>query len=391
MGLNMLRVVVEQRFFKCSHGMYWTENSFPYSFWCRYLIEFQHVEVVARVLNVEQSQDSWNRVDGPNVTLKALPMYIGPIEFLLTFPKVIFELLKLRNGDCYTILRAPGILSSLYQRLVCKKDYGLEVVGDPFDVFDGRASHSKVKLLFRSIFVTELTRLCQEAKCTAYVTKYSLQKRYPPKIGCFTTDYSSIHMDEVDYKERNYLTNPLDSNCFKLIAIGNLSQPYKGCDYILKVIKSLKEQGHKTNLIWVGGGSLMESMHELAKDYGVSENVEFVGNVSSKEAVLDYIDNADIFVLGSRQEGLPRVLIESMARSLICIATRVGGVPELLPEEFIVDVDDVKSLTDTIIKIKLLNEVELNDIANSNYIISLNYKNSILTEKRRDFYKSLKG
>ena len=49
------------------------------------------------------------------------------------------------------------------------------------------------------------------------------------------------------------------------------------------------------------------------------------------------MDQADFYISPSRQEGLPRSVIEAMARSLPCLASNVGGTSELLPQTFLLD------------------------------------------------------
>ncbi|MGY0646419.1 MAG: glycosyltransferase, partial [Paraglaciecola chathamensis] len=60
-------IVIEQRFYRCLKGQYWTENMFPYAFWLRYLRVFSRVNIVARVAHVNKAEPSWHRVDGSKV------------------------------------------------------------------------------------------------------------------------------------------------------------------------------------------------------------------------------------------------------------------------------------------------------------------------------------
>lgn len=78
-----------------------------------------------------------------------------------------------------------------------------------------------------------------------------------------------------------------------------------------------------------GSGHVSNS---FAGRLGVADRVTFVGTVPAGAAVRAHLDAADLVVVPSRTEGLPRALIEAMARGLPAVGTTVGGIPELLAD-----------------------------------------------------------
>ncbi|GAC15803.1 glycosyltransferase [Aliiglaciecola lipolytica] len=381
-------VVIEQRFYQCEQGKYWTDNAFPNAFWQRYLGVFNSVNVIARVQPVEQPKPQWQRVDGERITFTNLPIYIGPVGFLKCIPKLI-QILKTRKQiNRRVIYRVPGILSLFYHWFAMPKGktYGAEVVGDPMDVFAKDASKSPLRPVFKWLFVNMLRKQCRDAVAISYVTEFSLQQRYPPGTEAFHTHYSSIQLTDSDYLER---TEYVVSQPFKIVCIGNLSQPYKGCDFMLHTLAKLSASGHELQLCWIGGGALLTDMQKMAEKLGISEQVSFAGNLAQREQINQILDTSDLFVLSSRQEGLPRVLIESMARSLNCVATDVGGVKELLPQEYIVERDNVAQLQETIERMLSLTESKRLEIAQINYQKAQQYHNDVLANRRENMYRAL--
>ena len=103
-------------------------------------------------------------------------------------------------------------------------------------------------------------------------------------------------------------------------------------------------EGLNIELVFVGSGSYQPQLEARAAALGVGTRVQFRGQLASADAVRAELDRADLFVLPSRQEGLPRAMIEAMARGLPCIGSTVGGIPELLATEDMVPPNDASAL-----------------------------------------------
>ena len=103
----------------------------------------------------------------------------------------------------------------------------------------------------------------------------------------------------------------------------------------------------------------------------------------------DYLSSADLFVLPTKAEGLPRVIIEAMAKGLPCISTNVSGNPELLGARWLIGYDDVLALTERIKE--LCSNAELYEATSTeNFNNSCGYEASILEKRRDAFYTKLK-
>jgi glycosyltransferase involved in cell wall biosynthesis len=104
---------------------------------------------------------------------------------------------------------------------------------------------------------------------------------------------------------------------------------YKGPDTLLHA-GALCRSGLNFQLIFVGVGCHLPEMKALAFKLGIADRVEFRGELSSGPSIFEFLDSIDLFIMPSRAEGLPRALVEAMSRGCPCIASAVGGIPELL-------------------------------------------------------------
>ena len=87
-------------------------------------------------------------------------------------------------------------------------------------------------------------------------------------------------------------------------------------------------------LVMAGGGPLEASCRALATQFGATSRVLFVGRKNPRE-IAGLMNAANLLALPSENEGVPNVLLEAVASGLPVVASRVGGVPEVLEHDFL--------------------------------------------------------
>ena len=102
----------------------------------------------------------------------------------------------------------------------------------------------------------------------------------------------------------------------------------KGYDLLLRALALLDGRAH---LEIVGDGPRRGEYEALARELGVEERVRFAG-LRPKAELAERMRSSDLFVLASRFENNPCVVLEAMASGLPVVATRVGGLRELVDE-----------------------------------------------------------
>jgi glycosyltransferase involved in cell wall biosynthesis len=239
--------------------------------------------------------------------------------------------------------------------------------------------------------------LCAHASTAAYVTESALQARYPcggtqlavsdvELVGGprFTTHYSSVELHTSDFAAGCRKSTP--GGPLRLITVASLAQRYKGVDVLIEAVDMLSREGIDCSLGVIGDGRYRGELEEQARRSAAP--VEFLGHLQRAD-VLRAMDQASLFVLGSRTEGLPRALIEAMARGLPCIATRVGGIPELLDDEALVPPGSAQAFYG---KLKSIvdGQVDVDGMAERNLTRAADFRAEILRERRRTFYRGLR-
>ncbi|MFB2933856.1 glycosyltransferase family 4 protein [Aerosakkonemataceae cyanobacterium BLCC-F154] len=380
-------VTASERFAITNDNTLWTANApLNYQFWTRYLDVYDEVYLLARTKLYSEPPPGWIKASGSGIKAVPVPYFIGPREFIQNYPQIKNAISKaLVNAEAIQ-LRVPCIIAQEVHRLLARqRPYGVEVVTDPYDVFTPGSVKHPLRPFFRWWFPRQLQRLCTKACAAAYVTERALQQRYPPDPLAFSTHYSSIELHDCALVSipRSFGEG---IQALKLITVGTMDQLYKAPDVLIDAIAICVEGGLDLKLVLVGDGKYRLELESRAKKLGLTERVHFQGQLTSGDAVRAQLDMADLFVLPSYQEGLPKAMIEAMARALPCIGSTVGGIPELLPGEDLIPPGNAAALAAKIREV-VTDRQRMNRMSARNLEKAREYKDEVLRERRIAFYR----
>jgi glycosyltransferase involved in cell wall biosynthesis len=171
--------------------------------------------------------------------------------------------------------------------------------------------------------------------CVSQAVSNSLKARHMPSARLSVIP-PGVHVDKLFHRRIGAHRQRI------IVSVGRL-ETVKGHDVLLRALATM-ERNFKLYL--VGDGSQRRRLEDLAEHLHIKHLCEFAGTQNS-QIVRRYLQQADLFVLPSRSEGLPLSLLEAMAAELACIASATGGMDEVIVDRvtgILVPPDDVSAL-----------------------------------------------
>lgn len=297
--------------------------------------------------------------------------------------KIISELIGHKKIDCL-VCHVPSDNSSLAIKYAKKHKmpYLTVVVGCSWDAlwnYDWRG-----KCLAIQAFLS-LRRTVKNATHALYVTEHFLQNRYPTKGK--TEHASNVCIEKVPdnvlMKRLEKISGYTDKSRLDIATVAAVNVRYKGQEYVIRAIAKLnKQMGYNYHYYLVGGGD-NTFLKRVVSECCAEDFVHFMGALPHKD-VTETLDKMDLYIQPSKQEGLPRALIEAMSRALPAVGTRVAGIPELLSDDFLVkkgSVDEiVRVLSTNMDKESMMKQAEANFKKASEYTLD------IINARRQKFF-----
>lgn len=152
----------------------------------------------------------------------------------------------------------------------------------------------------------------------------------PEKIEVILNYVDIDELNKVKAENLNTLRRKLSLNTQDtvLITVGRLN-PAKGIQYLLKALSKVIKHHKSIKLVIIGDGFYRKYLEGLSCDYGLIDNVIFLGERNDAKEILHI---CDIFVFPSLSEGLPLSLLEAMAIGKPCIASHIGPNQEVITD-----------------------------------------------------------
>lgn len=373
-------IFLEHTFLRDREGHVYSQQGLDASFWRRYLEVFDALQVVSRVREVDELPAGAVRTDAPQMSFVALPPYVGPRAFVRQIGSLRAIAAQAVDQADAVILRVPGPIANLgWSRLRrLRRPFAVEVVGDPWDSLAPGGVRSRFRPFARWWLWWSQRRQCAEAAAALYVTRDALQRRYPPGRPENAIACSDVALNPADFAAR-----PRTRFERRLILVGTLEVLYKGPHILAEALARLRRLD--LHLTYVGDGRRRGDIEALVRRLGIEHQVMFTGRMP-REGVRDALDAADVFVLPSLTEGLPRALLEAMARGLPCIGSAVGGIPELLEADDLVAPGDAEALAAKIAEV-VDDPARMGRASRRNLEVAAGYGAEALSRRRREFYQ----
>ncbi len=298
------------------------------------------------------------------------PMHRSVIRSLIMVPCLMFRVLRTIIQRAAKVVLAqyafPDGFTSVLASSLLRRHCFIQVVG------------SDIRQLSRGLRSSVTAWSLRNATGVICVSK-DLEQR-SRKLGAKQTRVIPTPVDVSAFFRRNKLDRQQ-----RLVTVANLI-PLKGIDILIRALCSRPT----IRLIVIGDGPEREKLEKLSRELKLEEYVTFTGFIS-QEKVAEYLQSSTIFVLPSLSEGVPRSILEAMACGMFVIATRVGGIPDVITDGkngLLVQPNDVNALSKAI-RLALEDPRKLGAVGETNRIAAQRYDVGVIGREISDFIHSM--
>ncbi len=370
-------------------GCFYIGTAFSQEIFDRYLEYFDHLILVMRKSPVDPSDTGalrrMNRITSERIRVIYLPDTVGSVRQFLD-PRIRREIRTVLERqitpDRAVILRLHSSYCYIAARICVKRGipYLAEAVGCPWDSL----THHSLKGKVLAPSAAAQMRYCmRHAAYAIYVTKKFLQSRYPTNgVSAAVSDVELLPAEETTLTRRLDKIRELKAGQDRRLRIGtsgSVQVAYKGQRFVFEALADLKKRGICRYEYHLAGGGDDTELRNLADKLEIEDLVVFEGSLPH-DRIYGWLDDLDLYIQPSEQEGLSRALIEAMSRALPAFASDVGGNRELVADPSCIH--KCGAVQEIAEELATLTPERMADMAKQNFEIAKGYQKELLCKER---------
>ena len=275
-----------------------------------------------------------------------MPFRLGEFHAGLAFHQV--------HTPSYPLFREPQFLLSLANRVVqVAREFKLDIIHAHYAIPHATAAllskqvlesggHAPVPRVVTTLHGTDITLVGSDPSYSEIVA-YSIE-RSDGVTAVSQSLAAATHTELCVTREIAVIPNFLDCSVHQRVVVPGLRRrfarddatklvihvsnlrPIKRVDAVMEIFARILREV-PARLLLVGDGPELGTAYRMGRDLGISQHVEMLG---AQEAVLPLLSAADVFLLPSAQESFGLAALEAMASGVPVVASRVGGLPEVI-------------------------------------------------------------
>ena len=373
-----------------AEGEVWSESQFEAALWSRYLAHFQRLTVAGRAAEVPPGKTAADleRSSRSRVAFALFANLSSARGLVRERGPAARRMRALVTEHDAVIARLPSEIGLLAVAAARRqgKPWAVEVAGCPWDGLWHYGSLAG--RLYAPVAWRRMRRALAAADHAIYVTRAFLQTRYPTHAAnlAWASNVVLPEVPETALTRRLASIAEVHERTLRLGLIGSLRHRYKGVHTLLAALGDVRDRLPPFELRILGNGDPAPWQAE-ARRRGVGDLVSFDGTLPAGEPVLAWLDEVDVYLQPSLQEGLPRALVEAMSRACPALGSTVAGIPELVPREDLVRPGDANQLA-ALLAERLVDRAWMETSARRNWRTASAYRADVLNARRGEFWQT---
>jgi glycosyltransferase involved in cell wall biosynthesis len=328
--------------------------------------------------------------------IKGTGVQVRPVDMSNRFnPRVILQLADLMKREKVDIVHSQGARADFFARMAAKfagVPIVISTVPMPVEGFDVSPIRKLIYTVFNRFSERFVDRfiVVSDALEKAMIEKHKIEPQKVVKIynGIETDEYCMADEEIVCRRSRFRKESGLGEDVPVIGVIGRLVWQ-KGFKYFIEAIPDVLKEFKEARFLLVGEGKLEDELKAKSRKLKLEDKIIFTGFMSD---IKDVLASIDILVIPSLHEGLPVVLLESMAMMKSIVATNIEGVMEILENGvtgLLVPPRDIKALAEAIINMLTHKDEALQMGITARKVVTERFGVDIMVQKVEDVYEEL--